>query len=1690
MTNTSSYGAPGETASVAAVFPAIPSKTTTVSPSSGQDDLSQNDAAGAHSDSRDIGQESSNLKLENHSIVDFECVPAREVRVAVTMVGGTSLAIYESGVAQELFRMVHGQGLYGLTKRLTQSHAYIDILSGTSAGGINTICLSAALTTGTDFRPLRDVWVNLGGIDQLMQDPRDKRAKSLFRGNTYYLDKITEAFHPLCDTEQHVEWNRPGIPSGKPGMAHYTDLDLFVTGTYFDGQPRAFFDSRNQPIFTRDYAGVFHLKHRARRNESHFHPLMRDPETPPPPLPDPGPLFPWPGDAVKTLEQRRRRFLGVRDRLARVARTTSSLPGVFEPSGVDRSLMNGVIALPQNRRTNYMGDGGYLNNQPLNLVLREIFKRPAGEEVLRKVLFVEPVPAEPDNISGEVPEPSAIEHLWFYRDVPHRQSITSYLESIYQHNRKVSKFNETLRSAREMLRTGEPSEAQHHLWARLCLRQLRDQIIGLWENELGLGVSGSPNGDNFAAVESLRLLRTHLLARMEAACHELQRPEGSFSIQEVSASYFYRKIMRATEEIYRFLHPSEEFTTSGSDSHSTMPHQGLADTANGQGQTYHTTHQSSSTSITGERVRQDRYELIQRQCSSVPVPPVTSQDGERNSTSRDSTVHGRVRELLREMYHLRDLVEIIELNIGAVVSSVACSNEYEKATSGHARPLADINGDVDTLWHLMVGSIAALLEHLPAWPEVIEVPTSPTPPGTDRRAESQSRQQSNSQKLIKTLNNRSKKICADLVGGDKVQIEQRADYVTKGRNRILDELDAERPFTLLRQLDELTNRYLREVIEILEPALRQLQEAAPGAAANTPPPGEASPPVPLEWALEDSKKDNKITKAIDLGERIKSLDIFLLPIEEAAELECRSTIELIQISARDVQIGRSWKKADDKLAGDILGNSGGFLKRSWRANDILWGRLDASGALTDTLLERGRLVRLLQAGEPVQGEVTAQRVLKAITDYIKCGDACGPDNGQDQGADSSELDEIGTFLYPSYLREEPAIESWLMGVANERITGEMDGVEEEDGFTLLHKWVLSRHQFEILNEEVPGAIAEAIVEHALWEGRYGAAAMQQTQDSASEPSAPPSSEWGELSSQASSGPVTRQSSKPWVRQELTTIEVDLKNVESVRRTVDCAARAAAMHAAPAAILKVMEASDHSSVDLVAQHHAEIAKSIQQHMSSVPLADKTKGKDGATVSQRVAQVAAVLALQETAKRRASLPSPGERVPRRTESEIAAIIYDLTSAQITILPVASDDAKSHTNGNQRIVGPGHSLSRGLARLCGYQPDIVNVDVVHHEAWMRADSFFHAKEKGGRTQSIDHYFRSRYRIGQENVVDHIPALVTLHRVVSLLLIILHVTGNALPPAFKNSSIGKMLQGLFLRPLTLVIGGLYGFITILTQGSAAAAAAHAIAWSTIIIGLGLVFIGIINNVFPVLLAVSVAALFEVLLSLCMPSDLRFLTRIRWPHVILASLLVVGFVVAYVLGVYEDIRYGLALSLRDAHPLYGYTDGQIQTIAIRFGVGLFLTLGGAVFLGFLGRRAQTEEGGIVGWALARTPEASRAIKLSWDATARSYVALSLGLDFVFIIVYSCTLGFGCLWVSRLFAPTSQAMAIIGVLLAWGQCVAGGLDVIENISLLRMLFGPVTSRGVRVASFCATVKFILIVLGVLYLAAGFASHLI
>ncbi len=47
---------------------------------------------------------------------------------------------------------------------------------------------------------------------------------------------------------------------------------------------------------------------------------------------------------------------------------------------------------------------------------------------------------------------------------------------------------------------------------------------------------------------------------------------------------------------------------------------------------------------------------------------------------------------------------------------------------------------------------------------------------------------------------------------------------------------------------------------------------------------------------------------------------------------------------------------------------GAFYKRSWRANDWVWGRLDGAGWLVHVLLDPRRVRWIVAAGEPEDAE--------------------------------------------------------------------------------------------------------------------------------------------------------------------------------------------------------------------------------------------------------------------------------------------------------------------------------------------------------------------------------------------------------------------------------------------------------------------------------------------------------------------------------------------------------------------------------------------------------------------------------------------------------------------------------------------------------------------------------------------------
>jgi hypothetical protein len=64
-------------------------------------------------------------------------VDTEEVRLALVMNGGVSLAVWMGGVTQEINRLVRGESVYGEIQSLLLQSARVDVISGASAGGLN-----------------------------------------------------------------------------------------------------------------------------------------------------------------------------------------------------------------------------------------------------------------------------------------------------------------------------------------------------------------------------------------------------------------------------------------------------------------------------------------------------------------------------------------------------------------------------------------------------------------------------------------------------------------------------------------------------------------------------------------------------------------------------------------------------------------------------------------------------------------------------------------------------------------------------------------------------------------------------------------------------------------------------------------------------------------------------------------------------------------------------------------------------------------------------------------------------------------------------------------------------------------------------------------------------------------------------------------------------------------------------------------------------------------------------------------------------------------------------------------------------------------------------------------------------------------------------------------------------------------
>lgn len=310
----------------------------------------------------------------------------RELRIAPVMTGGTSLAVWMGGVTAELYRMLMSgrdadratdvaSTVYRGLLDLTVTTPRVDVITGTSAGGLNGAILAAAwhLNLPIDrFMAMRDIWLDIGDINALLRSPNESDPPSLLRGDDYFVPKLRDALRGWSAYRRPVTDPADGRP-----------IDLLITVTTVTGEPRTRYDDFDQAIGERKY--------------DHALTFVRE----------------------ETDDSGRDDFAGDGwiDLLAVAARTSASIPAVFEPSYL-RVERPGSSGTDLSGRPNFAShasfgvgrwavDGGVLNNLPLGAAVDRIFVQRARHDLRRVVLYVQPTPdlppaARPDD-PGSMP---------------------------------------------------------------------------------------------------------------------------------------------------------------------------------------------------------------------------------------------------------------------------------------------------------------------------------------------------------------------------------------------------------------------------------------------------------------------------------------------------------------------------------------------------------------------------------------------------------------------------------------------------------------------------------------------------------------------------------------------------------------------------------------------------------------------------------------------------------------------------------------------------------------------------------------------------------------------------------------------------------------------------------------------------------------------------------------------------------------------------------------------------------------------------------------------------------------------------------------------------------------------------------------------------------------------------------------
>ena len=433
----------------------------------------------------------------------------KEVRFAVVMYGGVSLAIYINGVAQELLRLVRATAQNGDGKALLSdgelsgservyrklsylladdsdddrsepekqsgpipTRFVVDTITGASAGGINGIFLAKALVRGQQIDRLQELWVREGAIEKLLNDKLSKDPPAGFDNPPPALLNAKRMYLELLKALDDMDGLMPGsskqssdaIKASRPLI---DELDLFVTATDLQGAvlPMRLTD---EVVFERRHKNVFRF------------------------------VFPRDNQSDSDID-----FLPETNPfLAYAARCTSSFPFAFEPmmlTDIDAILddysphaddpdarsgsarwgrffreyekASGLKAVPPQRRA--FADGGDLDNKPFGYAIDTLTRRHADYPVMRKLIYVEPSPDHPEDKPETARRPNFFENaIDALSTLPMYETIREDLQRVSVRNRLVVRINRVLENVD--VDVEKAMGPDHELQAQSVLQTIQD----------------------------------------------------------------------------------------------------------------------------------------------------------------------------------------------------------------------------------------------------------------------------------------------------------------------------------------------------------------------------------------------------------------------------------------------------------------------------------------------------------------------------------------------------------------------------------------------------------------------------------------------------------------------------------------------------------------------------------------------------------------------------------------------------------------------------------------------------------------------------------------------------------------------------------------------------------------------------------------------------------------------------------------------------------------------------------------------------------------------------------------------------------------------------------------------------------------------------------------------------------------